>query len=575
MFANNRTTRPLAARAISTRTPGATKPLQSTSAFFSKTPRLPLIDLIERIIPATANGGPDFSEAATLSSQHLLPNTKNVLKYLMNCGLKPKTTVATGKCYSNHAQTIKDLREMGFSIIESERWQIHDGFDATFDTACRKSCATFVNHLEPGQLPIVIDDGGRLNRELRTGHSEEPKLKNMVITEQTNSGLPATETGAAPVIRLCDSFIKSIAEPPLVAAASFKKAQEAIATVCKEQENLKESKNDNKKTSPGYRQLDNAVIGVVGLGTIGYKLVKLLVKHNAKQIAVWDINAKKVEDALKLGVPLETHVSDSMPIDSDPKPIDSHPQKTQMKAATSIQDLMKTCHIVLSAVGKPIILEGEEERYDAAKPTILISFSSAQNDFLPLIKYARHNAFEKARKAGMPYEFKGSHHDTLYIQNGWEGVYAIPRYGTPITFDNSEEAMPNHHAQLVRALIIGSSIQATEMSKDKRDNPSSTVCNTHYKLSPLWQFFVANCFLSLLPESERREFYSAEEEKQMRNIDLIAEKSNGTLYEPFEKKLRIWLDPWLKANRLTDQVDNWLNSRVRTEYARPALVSRL
>lgn len=511
---------------------------------------LPIVEEAKKLIPDSKHGGPDFSKVCLLSSMHLLKNILPVFKTGFDRGLNPTKVVAVGKVYSDYPPAKLELKRAGVNVIDCPKWTTHDGFNTSFESACREACKDFQKTLTPDSIPIVIDDGGGLAEALSDPTYEKDKvLKRCVIIEQTTSGGKALKACTShPRIKLCGAFIKNTAEPPLVAECTVANLKQLI-------EKFRSSKAEYAEFT-SFTEAKR--FGIVGAGNIGKAIIKELVKQGVPEIRVYDTDRKQLLEAVALGAPFERTMDDSV----TERKKEKSPKKTQIDPMGSAFAVMQNSDIFIGATGKAFFTEGEVSNGNlVSKRVIAVSVSSRQTDLLPFIEYGQTlKADEYQKFFQQSYTPAIDINNPLKITNGYEGQLAILRHGTPITFNNGPHAMPPKHAQLTRLLIIGSELQALEIANEKLEVEfrGGTFSNLEFKLSPLWQLYTSISFFENLGK-EKDAYFTEKELAEMMDIDVINKNSKGFhIYYPFELKLREWLKDWLKEHNLTEQVDKWL-----------------
>lgn len=522
---------------------------------------LPLIELIKKFVPSCKEGGTSFENFQLLSSQHNLENTLPVYDFGFERLLKPENCVVVDKIYSSHAPTVDKLRKVGVNVVDSPKWTTHFGFDESFETACAQACTDFQESMKTHFLPLIMDDGGRLAKILaRNSFTRHPLLKQAVIIEQTSSGAPYLESCAAyPRVNLFGAFIKVEGEAPLVAASTVK--------------NMKKEIDNIRRTNREYAEFKHSSFAVIGAGNMGMAIIKELAREKVPEIRVFDTDQTKIARAVEFGKPFQRTAN----AEADVSEGDEEKEHfTEIEGVDSAATAFQNCDIVVGATGNPIISEGYQQKNLVSRPVLAFSISSRQVDFEPWIKYGHHLNAERASKQGKAYLPDIDFTKPFPLKNGYKGKIAFMRHGTPVTFDNGPHAMPAQHAQLTRALIIGSQMQAIEIANEKAqiEKAGGRFINTDFKVSPLWQFFVFKSFLPLLgKEEDIHRYYSEELLAKMTNIESIAALSKGNIYQPFERKLRVWLDSWLKENNLTAEVEKYLDPKPITEVAATARLS--
>jgi len=554
---------------------------------------LPLIEDVKRRIPLPKDGGPNFKGLKFLTSQHLLKNTLPGMQFGLERGLNPEDLDAVGKLYSNHQETVAYLRKIGVSVTEAPPWATLYGFDDSFESACGQALKDFSDKLTPDITPIIVDDGGRIAQKLRASYPRHPVLKKAVLIEQTSSGANYLHGCKFPKINLYSSYIKTLAEPPLVAESTYKLLEKEVDAICADRLKLIEQIKVLRDMDPRCKNMPipapfipfkESSFSICGAGNIGLAFMKQLIKAKVKEIRIFDTDRTKqqkaIELALSLGAVPPRQSVGSTDVDSLDFGEDYNlASKTEVATVGSVTSAIQNCNIMIGAAGVSLVPEGSDKSdYLVSTPVIGASISSGQKDFYQLLVHAQSVKEHKESKAAKerqssPEEDKandGSYNEPeinfanpCYLKNGYrgDGEFAFIRHGTPITFNNGPHAMPPKHAQITRTLIVGSELQAIEIVNERAicEKAGRKFINTGYQLSPLWQLYTAKMFLDTLSSEDKQNYYSEETLANMVNIKAIAAKSEGLLFLPFEQKLRTWLDGWLKENHLIDAVDQWLN----------------
>ena len=165
-----------------------------------------------------------FKGVMMSSVQHMLGTTVNMFEVLKNKGLSE--AVVTGKSYSNHAESIKKFRELGFEFIDAHEQLGYGSFGHSMQSAAYEVWAKTLQKLqEKGKngLLIALDDGADLllstPSKLFNGIAFKPDR--VIGIEQTRGGsnrLPFRGINY-PIINVAGSWIKNTIEYPKVANA--------------------------------------------------------------------------------------------------------------------------------------------------------------------------------------------------------------------------------------------------------------------------------------------------------------------------------------------------------------------
>jgi len=210
-------------------------------------PRLPVL---ENLVEETGQV-PELQDTVLVALQHVLETTGSMFESLFRMGLDPENVFLTGKIYSEHRDTARELqREFGITYIEPKPPQRLGTYNLRLDRDALRLWKE-VSASSPDMKKIVaLDDGGHLLQNIPASLLNESMVMGV---EQTTYGVQTLSP--FPVIQVATSAAKSYLEPPLITEAVFKKVKTQIES------------------------LPQVPIGVVGLGRIGEAVARGVLKH--------------------------------------------------------------------------------------------------------------------------------------------------------------------------------------------------------------------------------------------------------------------------------------------------------
>lgn len=387
-------------------------------------PSLPVLnDIVETL---RAHGRPGlFEGVGFVCVQHLLESTGSLIEALIQLGARPKDIFILGKRYSSNDNVLKHLRECHVRVTDTRRPRTWQEFGKTFDHDVQEQWRKVSEQITPAiKRIVVVDDGGHCI--LNIPKSLRKRFKSRIVcVEQTSSGLRKIHGPFCPVINVASSAVKKYVEGPLVAKTVLQKSLSAVG------------------------ELDKAAnVGIIGLGSIGTALAKVLSNHG-KQIFGYDING------------LQQNVS-------------------PVQLCNSVSAVLQRADVIFGCTGENLPIRRLFDGVTGRK--VLISCSSEDREFSSLIQqYYRHNpsAFRKYED-DIPLKYKGA--DVRIIRGGF-----------PVNFDGTRESVPSDDIQVTRGLLLGAVVQALT---------DSCTTSAIYNLDAGLQQFVVNSWLKACPGKE-------------------------------------------------------------------------
>jgi len=450
--------------------------LYSAARFFSSIPkqlfpRLPVVDNFCQHIMHGKSSLP-LSGYDLVCGQHMLLTTGSLVEALIRLGGCPKRTHAAGKLYSHVGDVAQGLRELGIHVQPNTPPFGFGGFAAAYYGDIRQLWREYAQTLtSPRKGLVVVDDGGAVLGnppvEVRDFFQLADGRLKIAGLEQTNfknggSSMTADEVPIA-TVTVAGSALKTL-EPFFVADIAIKESKEYLS--------------DPKHT----------VVGVVGIGNIGYALCCKL-RQMGYTLLVNDENPAKLQKEGLNG------------------------------AAVDLETLIAKSRVIFGCTGTNLAENGNLKFF--MKPNLgvktAISLSSGDTQFLGLLRKIQHITRSGGRSSAAYYlqDIKAK------LASGTEWV--LPFGGFPLNFRTAQktgESVEGKFIQVVRGALLAGVVQASEMIAAGAEPRT-------YMLNPEWQKFLVQSWLHNVPEV--RSIIPSEQLKIFDDVELIAEHSHGVL----------------------------------------------
>lgn len=423
--------------------PAVQKDFQKNSFLFSKTKEgiqlkegnfFEKLPTLEKISSASQ---PDFSNTIFVCGLHLLKNIPPMFVKLQEWGAKKIFVV--GKSYSNNEEAIKSIKKLGVCVQQTSKQMSLGGFSTAYNADINSmwhNCLKYINNIKKteGINIVVVDDGGGV----LGGIPQEIKEKaiSLVGIEQTSSGIPESEKVPYPIIGVANTAVKSWFEPKWVAEQAFKELEKHLIDV-KEKYGIPTSKNN--------------VVGIIGVGHIGFAMLKEFLEKGYKNFVINDIDQEKIKQVLALGKKYNAKID----------------------AVNHVWQVIYGADIVLGGTGENILYKNVEMLKVIRMPKILCSLSSKDTEYKELL--------EHIQKKHRNYFYNPL--QNIYYKNGFDAPIIILRGGTPLGFNNTSECVPTHKIELIRALKLQAIKQAHKFLK--KEHPLEP---GNYMLDPNLQY---------------------------------------------------------------------------------------
>ncbi len=439
-------------------------------------PRLPVVDdFCQHIMHNSKNPLP-LSGYDLVCGQHMLLTTGSLFEALARLGGDPKRTHAAGKLYSYVDDVTQELQKSGIRVQPSTPPFGFGGFAAAYYGDIRQLWQGYAKTLainSPRKGLVVVDDGGAVLgnppvevRDFFQLVDGKLKIAGLEQTSYKNGGssMTADEVPIA-TVTVAGSALKAL-EPLFVVDVAIRESKEYLG--------------DQKHT----------VVGVVGIGNIGYALCHKL-RQMGYTILVND------EDLTKL-------------------------QKEGLGgAAVDLETLVARSKVIFGCTGTKLAENGNLRFF--MKPHLgaktLISLSSGDVQFLGLL-----------RKIQSMTRLGGGSSAAYYLQDvkaklapGTE--FTLPFGGFPLNFRAAQktgESVESRFIQVIRGALLAGVVQASEMIAAGAEPKT-------YMLNPEWQKFLVQSWLHHVPEV--RTIIPAEQLRIFDSIESIAEHSRGILFD--------------------------------------------
>jgi hypothetical protein len=303
-------------------------------------PRRSLMEVTGALSSCAQNAHFTFGEdTALVAVQHMLRQTVDLFRALIDIGLKPENIFALGKVYSNSRPVITSIRNMGATVIESTVPEPGE-FDACFEHDVRQLWRIAAEKLAKRRVAriIVLDDGGKC---ITSTPSELLRRYAAVGVEQTSQGMFVFEEKPPPFA------VFSWARSPVKLHIGGN-----IFSYCL---------IDKLRTQflRGGKSLRGADVGIIGLGSIGRGLTSAAWEQGSR-VTFFDADAN-------LNIP--QYLQD------------------KVTRVDSLEELMTRCEYVFGSSGRNPF---KDEWPLAYRPGInLFSASGGDQEFGPIIRDLR------------------------------------------------------------------------------------------------------------------------------------------------------------------------------------------
>jgi S-adenosylhomocysteine hydrolase len=384
-------------------------------------PWLPVLeDVIERSV---AIGTTDLSGLGLVCCQHLLSTTGSLIESLITCGLDPKLTFILGKVYSSNCDVVQKLQALGCTVLSGSHateYGVHlQSLRKDADRLWALATDRFGRRINK---VVILDDGGMI-------HVEFPKKLRSTCrvagVEQTTFGIghhSAIKTCGVPVVNVASSAAKRHYETPLICDALASRVKRLLG-----------ASNDHKSC------------GVIGLGTIGMQLTKVL-RASGKSVYGFDKDAQRTA------------------------------QLTEEWRCNSAKELVERAEIIFGCAGDDAI--SQKDVLSLKKATrVFVSCSTGDIEFRGILA----SDFRWSPSiSGVQSDDECPTIETEYPPNV---KLSVLRSGYPVNFDNSPESVPSRDIQLTRGLLLSAVLQATRLLTHRnREVPLELI-----KLDPIMQ----------------------------------------------------------------------------------------
>jgi len=359
------------------------------------------LEVTQAILNCSRGAGFHFGEdTALVAVQHMLKQTIDLFKTAGAMGINLKNIFALGKVYSNSAEVIEALRELGVTVVESTMPPPGE-FNNYFEQDTRKLWQVAARQLAGRRIKriLVLDDGG----VCITGVPPEVFQRySLCGVEQTSRGMFLFEEKFPPfaVMSWARAAVKLEIGGPIFSQCLIEKLNTEFL---------------------GGRPLQGEQVGVLGMGSIGRNVAKLAVTQG-NEVFYCDPSTK-----LPLPSALENRVT----------------------KLDSVEELMVRCNYVVGCSGRTPFRDKWPLNHKA--DIKLISASSGDREFRPIIKDLKQKPH--FRVASGSWDITSEH--------GPSGPIRIAYLGYPYTFvSRGIEAAPTHIVQFDIGGLLVALVQA-------------------------------------------------------------------------------------------------------------------
>lgn len=427
--------------------------------FFIK-PSLTYLPILEKLIHQILMKK-QFSlrDIAIVYVHHPLKTSVNLIDSMIRLGAMPENIFVLGKKYSECKAVVQEITRYGVHYqpcsTQVGLGQYNYSFTRDINLLWKKVSDNLGKDI---QNLLILDHGG-----YATSFVPVPLLKQykVIAVEKTTAGLIKFKDQGLPpfpLISVADCATKKILESPLIAEAIVNKLLTLIP-----------------------KNPDIATCGIIGFGAIGKAIATKLLSMNYK-VMIYDHHFQ-FSNAL-----------------------------TKATFTDKLDEIVGFSDYIFGCTGQESI-KTIEAFIHAEKDKTLISCSSADKEFLPLLKAIQRKNNKLVQDPFAEIRYITSKGATIRILKG----------GFPINFDHSGESVPPRDIQLTRALVLTSIIQAIQLFNRQSLLNKAGI----YALDAKTQRFLANEWLASQPTAR----YSQNIIKNFQDLDWII-KNSGGLYEP-------------------------------------------
>ena len=358
------------------------------------------LEVIRALVDRARSAGFSFGkDTAIVAVQHMLWQTVELFRAVADMGVDPKNIFAVGKIYSNSQPVIAALREMGVTVIDTtvaapgefQAYFQHD-VDKLWQVAAERFSEQRIKRVS------VLDDGGVC---ITSVPSDVLRQYDVCGVEQTTRGMVLINE-----------------KPPSFAVISWARAgvKLEIGGPIFSQYFIEKVNTDFLRGG----SLQGERLGILGMGSIGKGVAKLLVQSN--EVMFYDPDPD-------LHVPRSLH--------------------NKMTRLNSLEELMLDCDYVLGCSGRDPFKDKWPLSY---RPGInLLSASSGDQEFGPIIRDLKQKS---------DFNIASSTWD-IVCEHVSSGPIRIAYLGYPYSFvSRGIEALPTQIGQFDMGGLLAALVQA-------------------------------------------------------------------------------------------------------------------
>jgi S-adenosylhomocysteine hydrolase len=434
--------------------------INNSSIKFFTNPPLIYLPLLEKLIHrALIKKQCSLKNIGIVYIHHPLKTSVNLVDSMIRLGAMPENIFVLGKKYSECKAVVQEITCYGVHYQPCSDQlglgQYNYSFTRDINLLWKKvgdNLGKDIKNL------LILDHGGYASSFVPVPLLKQYKV---IAVEKTTAGLIKFKDQGLPpfpLISVADCATKKILESPLIAEAIVNKLLTLIP-----------------------KNPDIATCGIIGFGAIGKAIATKLLSMNYK-VMIYDHHFQ-FSNAL-----------------------------TKAIFTDKLDEIVGFSDYIFGCTGQESI-NTIEAFIHAEKDKTLISCSSADKEFLPLLKAIQRKNNKLVQDPFAEIRYITSKGATIRILKG----------GFPINFDHSGESVPPRDIQLTRALVLTSIIQATQFFNRQSLLKQAGI----YALDAKTQQFLANEWLASQPTVR----YSQDIIKNFQNLDWII-KNSGGLYEP-------------------------------------------
>jgi D-isomer specific 2-hydroxyacid dehydrogenase, NAD binding domain len=347
---------------------------------------------------ANATGFRFGDDTALVAVQHMLKQTVDLFQTVVTMGLDVKNIFALGKVYSNNVEIIETLREMGVTVVESDKPPPGE-FQYCFEQDTERLWRVATEQISRRRIKrvLVLDDGGVCIT------STPPEILQRFAVcgvEQTSLGMFLFEVKPPPfaVMSWARAAVKLEIGGPIFSQWFIDRL--------------------NREFLRG-RTLQGERLGVIGVGSIGRGVANLAAKQGNEVLYC------------------------------DPNTDLRHTLSERVTRVDSVEDLLLRCDYILGCSGRNPFKDNWPLRH---KPGIrLFSASSGDQEFGPIIKDLKQKpAFKVAPDTW-----------DIVSNHGPSGPIHVAYMGYPYSFvSRGVEAVPTEIVQFDTGGLLAALVQA-------------------------------------------------------------------------------------------------------------------